>query len=112
MDICGELDLSIAGWHVSADDWSGLPMVDLLPALSLRQPGGAVYLFHDGAGDPLETKAAIAWLLRHTRDRWPAVTLSHYAKYRPCPSIAVQEADPLGDWTGLSIADLIRTGRV
>jgi len=111
-DAACELDLRMAGWHLTVPDWCGVPAEDMLPSLLRRPPGGTVYVFHDGSGDPIETARAVEWLIASTEGIARAVPLSEHPVDVAKLELNHEHSGRLGSWAQLSLLDLVVTGRL
>lgn len=81
--ICESLDLTIAGWDISLDDWSGINSMELIRQFAvqfLEHRSDPVILLHDGSGDPNNTSEFMTWLCDHMHSDVKFVTLSEYMK--------------------------------
>jgi peptidoglycan/xylan/chitin deacetylase (PgdA/CDA1 family) len=86
-EVCCRKGLRPVGWHVSSGDWTGQHHTQTVSTVLAYGLEGAVVLFHDGSGDPLETARAIKELGSIARRRGIlGRTLSDFASRAPVPT--------------------------
>jgi glycosyltransferase involved in cell wall biosynthesis/peptidoglycan/xylan/chitin deacetylase (PgdA/CDA1 family) len=107
-----EMGLRIAGWDVTVRDWAGQSREEMIETLVQQPVAGRVYLFHDGAGDPVRTAEVVDWLLGAAPAQAKPVTLSRLAREAEVPGLETHHARPLSDWRDHSFIDLIVTGKI
>jgi peptidoglycan/xylan/chitin deacetylase (PgdA/CDA1 family)/glycosyltransferase involved in cell wall biosynthesis len=67
LQVSRDLGLEVVGWQANTEDWLALRPQDIMFNLAWQGVLDKVVLFHDGAGDPSATGAALEWLLTACR---------------------------------------------
>ena len=62
LDVCQELDLQVAGWDVSGEDWRETHHTGIIKALASKALKGQIILLHDPSLNPSATQRAVHWL--------------------------------------------------
>jgi glycosyltransferase involved in cell wall biosynthesis/peptidoglycan/xylan/chitin deacetylase (PgdA/CDA1 family) len=85
-DALSDLGLIAVGWHLSSRDWLGLTISEIIVELATHEPGGKVFLFHDGYGAPAAVAGALQWLVPALgRAGLRSVPLSAFLERNPVP---------------------------
>jgi len=90
LDVCRELNLQVAGWDVSGEDWRETHHTGIIKSLASKSLKGQVILLHDPSPNPSATQRAVCWLGEILADAGVRlITLREYQSISPVSPLPV-----------------------